>query len=80
MTGIAFSWIGSTIPLGSVVMIENSVWSPILGRPVRMVGRYHAPDAQLFAGILPAGSIKRLYSQLASLDLHEPARRSLAPP
>src|SRR5260370_15735389 len=31
MTGIAFSWIGSTMPLGSVVMIENSVWSPMLG-------------------------------------------------
>jgi hypothetical protein len=31
MTGIAFSWIGSTIALGSVVMIENSVWSPMLG-------------------------------------------------
>src|SRR5713101_9482899 len=31
MTGIAFSWMGSTIPLGSVVMIEKSVWSPMLG-------------------------------------------------
>jgi hypothetical protein len=27
VTGIAFSWIGSTMPLGSVVMIENSAWS-----------------------------------------------------
>ena len=29
--GIAFSWIGSTTAFGSVVMIENSAWSPMLG-------------------------------------------------
>jgi len=45
MTGIAFWWIGSTMPLGSVVMIENSAWSPMLGTflvprsPVETVGR-----------------------------------------
>jgi hypothetical protein len=31
MTGIAFSWIGSTMPLGSVVMIENSDVGHLLG-------------------------------------------------
>jgi hypothetical protein len=30
MTGIARSWIGSTIPLGSVVMIENSMFATLM--------------------------------------------------
>ena len=45
MTGIAFSWIGSTTAFGSVVMIENSVWSPMLG--TRFVTRSRPRVAQI---------------------------------
>jgi hypothetical protein len=39
MTGIAFSWMGSTTPLGSVVIIENRMWAPMVGSFHGLSGR-----------------------------------------
>jgi hypothetical protein len=39
MTGIAFSWMGSTTPLGSVVIVESRMWAP-------MVGSSHGPSGR----------------------------------
>ena len=46
MTGIAFSWMGSTTPLGSVVIIEIRMWAPMVGSSHGPLGR-RAPAVML---------------------------------